>query len=445
MRDRGIIVTSLIKQIQKHIGRNASESPVVRQDFQIYERPNLHLAIEELVHKNGRQSPIGIVERDYEVSLARLVNEASAKDFSQGPVEYVDVALGPNEQLACVKTGVYLFKDDGGANLALLVNAERHSFPPKMSIEVMASERAAAETFLRKVVEAAQVGKAYRGKVFSLEKNCYGGVDVKFHHLPAITREQIVLPQQLLERIERHTISFSRHAERLRASGRHLKRGILLHGPPGTGKTLSAMYLASRMETRTVIILTGGGMDSIEAACHLARLLQPTTVILEDVDLIGTERENQTVGANALLFELLNQMDGLSDDCDVLFVLTTNRPDVLEPALSARPGRIDQALEVPLPDADCRKRLIDLYGEGLKLDVKDLTGTVSRLEGASAAFIRELIRKAALLSADESDAEELTVEERHLEEALSELVVAGGKLTQSLLGAKTDTDAAKGN
>ena len=103
------------------------------------------------------------------------------------------------------------------------------------------------------------------------------------------------------------------------------------------------------------MILTGGGMGSIEAACHLARLLEPTTVILEDVDLIGTERENQTVGANALLFELLNQMDGLNDDCDVLFVLTTNRPDVLEPALSARPGRIDQALEVPLPDADCRE------------------------------------------------------------------------------------------
>ena len=96
---------------------------IVRQDFQLYERPNLHLAIEELVHKNGRQSPIGVVERDYEVSLARLVNGASANDFSQGPVEYVDVDLGPNEQLACVKTGVYLFNDDDKASLALLVAA----------------------------------------------------------------------------------------------------------------------------------------------------------------------------------------------------------------------------------------------------------------------------------------------------------------------------------
>src|SRR5439155_2943270 len=87
-----------------------------------------------------------------------------------------------------------------------------------------------------------------------------------------------------------------------------------------------------------------------------------------DVDLIGTEREHQSVGANALLFELLNQMDGLADDADLLFVLTTNRPEILEPALAARPGRIDQAIEVPPPDADCCRRLLALYGQGLNLE-----------------------------------------------------------------------------
>jgi cell division protease FtsH len=430
-------VESLIQQLQKHLGSNAAESPVVRQDFEVYERPNLHLAIEELVGKNGQRAPLGVVERDYNVTLARLVSEASANDFARGPVEFVDVELGSKDRLACVKRGVYLINDGGDNNLAILVATQTDSYPPKILIEVMARERTTAELWLRKLVQTARVGKAYRGKIFSLERNCYGGVEVKFHQLPMISRDQIILPQQLLDRIEAHTISFTRHAERLRASGRHLKRGILLHGPPGTGKTLTAMYLASRMENRTVIVLTGGGMGSIEVACHLARLLEPSTVILEDVDLIGTERGHQTVGANALLFELLNQMDGLNEDCDVLFVLTTNRPDVLEPALSSRPGRIDQALEVPLPDADCRERLIALYGKGLRLAISDMSGLVSRLEGASAAFIRELLRKAALLAAEESDAAEISVAERHLEDALSELVVAGGTLTQTLLGAKS--------
>lgn len=58
-------------------------------------------------------------------------------------------------------------------------------------------------------------------------------------------------------------------------------------------------------------------------------MLQPATVVLEDVDLVGTQRPWQTVDANALLFELLNQLDGLAEDCDVLFILTTNRPDIL--------------------------------------------------------------------------------------------------------------------
>jgi ATP-dependent 26S proteasome regulatory subunit len=215
-----------------------------------------------------------------------------------------------------------------------------------------------------------------------------------------------------------------------------LKRGILLFGPPGTGKTLTAMYLATQMTGRTVILLTGAGMGAIELACRLARMLEPSTVILEDVDLVGTQRERQTVDANALLFELLNQMDGLSEDVDVLFILTTNRADVLEPALAARPGRIDQAIEIPLPDDECRSRLLDLYSRGLRVELTDRNRMIQRLKGASGAFIRELFRKAALLAAEESGSSSLTVREEHLEDSLKELLVAGGTLTQSLLGAR---------
>ena len=268
---------TLLQQIHDHLGGDAAESPVVRQDFEVYERPNLHLAIQELVGKDASLPPLGIVERDYNVTLARLVSEASARDFARGPVEFVDVELGANDRLACVKRGVYLIGDGDGKKLAVLIASQTESYPPKILVEVMARERTTAESWLRKLVQLIRAGKAYRGKAFSLERNCHGGMEVKFHKLPTIGRDQIILPQKLLDRIERHTISFTRHAERLCVSGRHLKRGILLHGPPGTGKTLSAMYLASRMENRTVIILTGGGMGSIEVACHLARLLEPAT------------------------------------------------------------------------------------------------------------------------------------------------------------------------
>ena len=131
--------------------------------------------------------------------------------------------------------------------------------------------------------------------------------------------------------------------------------------------------------------------------------LVPLCLVEDHVDFIGISRDRQEVGANALLFELLNQMDGLAEDADILYVLTTNRPDIMEPALAAHSGRIDQAIEVPLPDDSCRRRLLDLYSKELDLRVEDMDRLVARTKGVSGAFIRELLRKAALLAADESD------------------------------------------
>ncbi len=110
-----------------------------------------------------------------------------------------------------------------------------------------------------------------------------------------------------------------------------------------------------------------------------------------------------------MLFELLNQMDGLADDADMLFLLTTNRPDMLKPAPAPRPGRIDQAIEIPLPDRDCRRRLFELYGQGLTLRLEHLPELIDQTESVSATFIRELLRKAALFSADESHENEAIV------------------------------------
>ena len=80
-------------------------------------------------------------------------------------------------------------------------------------------------------------------------------------------------------------------------------------------------------------------------------------VVMEDVDLVALDRDEHE--SNALLFELLNEMDGMQEDLDVIFALTTNRADRLEPALAARPGRVDLACELPIPDADGRRRLLE--------------------------------------------------------------------------------------
>jgi hypothetical protein len=429
---------TLLRRLRRHFDGDPAELPVVEQEFAVYERPNLHLALEEtLAEPRRRAEQIGVLvlEQYREARLAELTRAASAKRFDVGPVKYVDVPIAGGRQLACVKRALYLFRDEGHP-VALLLSESAFTHRPGIVVEVMATDRELAQAFLRRLTRQVRHGKAFRGEVLSVESDCWGNLTVQFHQLPKIGRSDIILPEALFQRIERHTFSFSRHADRLRAAGRHIKRGILLYGPPGTGKTLSAMYLAAQMAGRTVLLMTGNAIKSIETACGLARLLEPATVILEDVDLIGTEREHQTVGANALLFELLNQMDGLAEDADVLFVLTTNRPDVLEPALAARPGRIDQAIEIPPPDGDCRRQLLDLYGRGLTLELADREKLIARTEGVSGAFIRELLRKAAVFAAEDGADGALVVRDRHIDEALAELLVAGGALTQTLLGAR---------
>src|SRR5438270_13735159 len=87
---------------------------------------------------------------------------------------------------------------------------------------------------------------------------------------------------------------------------------------------------------------------------------------VEDVDLIARRREDMYGPCDeSLLNKLLNEMDGLREDAAVLFVLTTNRPENLEAALASRPGRVDQAIEFPLPDDRGRGQLIRLYTYGL--------------------------------------------------------------------------------
>ena len=123
-------------------------------------------------------------------------------------------------------------------------------------------------------------------------------------------------------------------------------------------QTLTVRYLLHELPEATTVLLQGGSLGLVAEAARLARALAPAIVVLEDVDLVAAERG--TFGLQPMLFEVLDALDGIDGDADVAFVLTTNRADVLEPPLAARPGRIDLA-EIPLPDAAARRELFALY------------------------------------------------------------------------------------
>jgi len=274
----------------------------------------------------------------------------------------------------------------------------------------------------------------FRGQILTFGFSEHRGNQlVTFQPRPALAADEVVLGPGVLETIERHAVLAAERAQRLQGAGQHVKRGLLLHGPPGTGKTHTVRYLMSRMTGSTVVVVSGPALMMIGAATALARRLQPSMVVVEDVDLIAQDRSFAPTG-HPMLFQLLNEMDGVGADADVTFVLTTNRVEVLEHALTDRPGRVDLAVEIPRPDAAARERLLRLYARRVPLDLPDASALVAAMEGVTASFIRELVRRAVLRAVD-ADAE-VRLDEQTLRAALDELLDERHALTRSILGGR---------
>lgn len=431
----------LLQRITDHLGGDPSHFPSVAEDFETFERPNVQLALDAYVSRPGCAFElVGVSaqnKRFMELGLSDLISRTRPMGFAplgEGPVDYVNIHLEGDRIISCVQFGLYFVKDGDRHLLALVTGPTEHGPRQRLRVEVMSRRPEDAQAFHAELKRLAHELNVYRGHVISLSPGRIGPWQqslVEFHSLPTVARNDVVLPSGLLERVERHTIGFAQHSAELLASGRSLKRGLLLYGLPGTGKTLTVMYLTGQMKDRTVILTSGRAMGLVPIVAQMARSLAPSMVVLEDVDLIAEERGQPMMPTGPLLFELLNEMDGLRDDMDVIFVLTTNRPDILEPALAARPGRIDLAVELPLPDAAGRRRLLELYARGLTLQGVHLDTFVQSTEGVSPAYIKELLRKAALVAATAGRGPVVT--DSDLAAAMEELS-KGGELAERILG-----------
>jgi hypothetical protein len=310
-----------------------------------------------------------------------------------------------------------------------------------LTVEIGGLSVDAAQTVHARLEELRRALNVYRGHVIEVGLTPMGGVSLEFGDIPATARADVVLPEAVLARVERHALGVAAHRAALLAAGQHLKRGLLLYGPPGTGKTHTTRYLVAQMDGYTRLLLTGRALQAIGSAAELARDLQPAVLVLEDVDLVAEDRSFGP-GSSPVLFDLLDAMDGAAGDADLLFVLTTNRADLLEPALAARPGRVDVAIEIDLPDPDARRRLLTLYGRSVPLQLAeaDTLEIVERTDGVTASFIKELLRRAMLESLHDDPAAPV-VSAAHASRALDDLLDGGQRLTRSLLGVGNDPES----
>ncbi|MFD2093331.1 AAA family ATPase [Blastococcus deserti] len=427
-----------------HLRVDVAALEVVEEAWPGYEHVNVQAGLDAWLAEPGRSAElVGVVGHQHQpFGLGELLADPDRPGDPYGPrpgtAARVNLACGPDGLVRpCVRYGIYLVTE-GEVRTAVLLRAAAPEFGrDRMSVQVVSTDPATATRSAAGIREAARAHNVFRGQVLSFGQEIFGHGQtlLQFHRRPALRADQLVLPGETLAAVQRQVVEVARHKDRLLAAGQHLKRGLLLYGPPGTGKTHTVRYLMSSLAGTTVIQLTGNALHLIAEACSVARALQPAMLVIEDVDLIAEDRGIHP-GHHPLLFQLLNEMDGLADDADVVFVLTTNRADLLEPALAARPGRVDQAVALELPDATARRALFELYRGPLEVDTSRMDDVLARTEGVTASFLKELLRRAALLAATRAgDEERVEVSASDLEAALDELLDTRNAMTRTLLGA----------
>jgi cell division protease FtsH len=213
------------------------------------------------------------------------------------------------------------------------------------------------------------------------------------------------------------TIDFLRDPARFGRLGGRAPRGILLYGPPGTGKTLMARAAAG--EAGVPFLLASGssfqekfagvGASRVRRLFAEGKRVSPCIIFIDEIDALGRQRgrgnDSATADQDQTLNQLLIEMDGFDQSSSIVVIGSTNRPDVLDRALT-RPGRFDREIAVNLPDVRGREEILRVHARKLQLAPElDLSWVARGTPGFSGADLANLLNEAAIAATrDNSDA-----------------------------------------
>jgi cell division protease FtsH len=257
---------------------------------------------------------------------------------------------------------------------------------------------------------------------FELE-NHNGKQDVGFEDVAGVDEARAELTE---------TIEFLRSPARFNRLGGRVPRGILLYGPPGTGKTLLAR--AAAKEAGVAFLAASGssfqekfaglGAARVRHLFAKGRKLSPCIIFIDEIDALGRQRgrggDSASADQDQTLNQLLVEMDGFDQSSAVVVIASTNRPDILDKALT-RPGRFDREIAVNLADVTGREAILKVHSRNLKLeDGLDLKWIARGTPGFSGAELANLMNEAAI-AATRDDA--TAIARKHVEFARDRILM----------------------
>jgi len=267
--------------------------------------------------------------------------------------------------------------------------------PPELMEKIQANSRVAINNSLT-IVRVLDRSVDVRAKVMELIE------------APDVSYEQVGGLESQIQEIKETVELPLTNPEIFKDIGIEPPRGVLLYGLPGTGKTMIAKAVAHESKA-TFIHMSGSelvhkfigeGAQLVRDIFQMAREKAPSIIFIDEIDAVGSIRTHDgTTGSaevNRTMMQLLAEMDGFRTRGDIKIIAATNRIDILDPAL-LRPGRFDRIIEIPMPSAAGRLKILEIHSRKMKTEEDvDLIEIVKITEEASGADLHAIVVEAGM-------------------------------------------------